>query len=70
MTGDGLRRLLTDGVHFTADGYRIWYDQLLGIVREKFPDLRTEALPTVLPHIFDVDRTNLPETLWQEVQPK
>lgn len=66
--GAGLKPLLTDGVHFSADGYRIWYRELLVTIRERFPELRTEALPTVLPHIFDVDRDNLPATLWQEVK--
>lgn len=66
--GEGLRALLTDGVHFSAGGYRIWYHELLKTIRERFPELRTEELPTVLPHIFDVDRDNLPATLWQEVQ--
>lgn len=68
--GTVLRELLTDGVHFTGKGYRIWYDELLSIIKNNFPELRSEALPTVLPHIFDVDKDNLPNTLWQEVEVK
>jgi lysophospholipase L1-like esterase len=68
--GDGLGSLLTDGVHLSGYGYRIWYQELVKTIREKFPELRSEALPTVLPHIYDVDRNNLPDTLWQEVQVK
>ena len=70
VSGEGLKGLLTDGVHYTGDGYRIWYNQLLEAIRTNFPDLRTEELPTILPHIFDVDRGNLPDTLWQEVEVK
>ncbi|RFU27834.1 hypothetical protein B7463_g8497, partial [Scytalidium lignicola] len=65
-----LRDLLSDGVHFTGKGYRIWYDLLIQTISEKFPDLRTENLPTTLPHIYDVDNTNLPASLWQDVKPK
>lgn len=63
-----LSRLLTDGVHLTGNGYKIWYTELLRIISETFPELRPEQLPTVLPHIFDVDRSNLPATLWQDVK--
>lgn len=65
-----LKDLLSDGVHFTGKGYKIWYDLLLQTIRDKFPDLRTENLPTTLPHIYDVDNANLPASLWQDVQPK
>ncbi|TFB01815.1 Isoamyl acetate-hydrolyzing esterase [Trichoderma ghanense] len=68
--GTVLKELLTDGVHLTGTGYRIWYDELLAVISKDFPELRTEALPTVLPHIFDVDGENLPETLWQDVAVK
>lgn len=62
---EALSRLLTDGVHLTGDGYRIWYTELVKTIRDKFPELQPERLPTVLPHIFDVDRSNMPATLWQ-----
>ncbi|KAL6895139.1 SGNH hydrolase [Trichoderma evansii] len=65
-----LKDVLDDGVHLTGKGYRIWYDELLAVIETDFPELKSEALPTVLPHIFDVDRENLPETLWQEVKVK
>ncbi|KAL6875888.1 SGNH hydrolase-type esterase domain-containing protein [Trichoderma longibrachiatum] len=68
--GTAFKDLLTDGVHLTGMGYRIWYDELVAVIIKEFPDLRTEALPTVLPHIFDVERENLPESLWQDVAVK
>lgn len=60
--------LLSDGVHFTGNGYRIWYDLLLQTIRDRYPELRTEKLPTTLPHIFDVDNSDLPASLWQDVK--
>lgn len=62
--------LAPDGVHFAGQGYRIWYELLLRMIRESFPPLRTENLPTVLPHIFDVDWEDLPESLWRAVAVK
>jgi len=43
--------LLSDGVHFTGKGYKIWYDLLLQTIRDFYPELVTENLPTTLPHI-------------------
>ncbi|KIY03658.1 uncharacterized protein Z520_00349 [Fonsecaea multimorphosa CBS 102226] len=57
--------LASDGVHFTAKGYRIWYDLLLQTVREQWPELRSENLKTIFPHIFDIDPNDLPSSLWQ-----
>ncbi len=50
MTG-GLGDLLTDGVHLSGDGYRIWYTALLKTIRAEFPELRSEALSPVQPLI-------------------
>ncbi|OZJ02052.1 hypothetical protein BZG36_05371, partial [Bifiguratus adelaidae] len=69
-TDQNLRDLLTDGVHFSGKAYRLWYDFLLRTIRDKYPELRMENLPTVLPHIFDIDNSNLPDSLWQEVKVK
>jgi hypothetical protein len=65
-TSQALATLLaTDGVHFTAEGYRIWYNLMLQTVRQQCPSLRSENLKTVFPHIFDVDAEKLPASLWQ-----
>ncbi|KAL1968069.1 hypothetical protein VTN77DRAFT_2199 [Rasamsonia byssochlamydoides] len=62
-----LRDLLTDGAHFSGKACRVWFDLLRQTIREAFPELRTENLPTVLPHIFDIDPKDLPGSLWQDV---
>ena len=63
-----LADLLTDAVHFSGKGYRVWYELLLETIRTKYPELRTENLPTILPHISVVDNSDLPATLWKEVE--
>jgi lysophospholipase L1-like esterase len=68
QTNENLDYLLSDGVHFSGKGYRIWYDLLLDAIRRGFPELRTENLPTILPHIFDLDNADLPATLWKDVK--
>jgi lysophospholipase L1-like esterase len=69
-TDKHLRHLLTDGVHFSGKAYRVWFDLFLSLARERFPDLCTENLPTVLPHIYDIDSKDIPHSLWQQVTPK
>ncbi|KAH8694853.1 SGNH hydrolase-type esterase domain-containing protein [Talaromyces proteolyticus] len=70
MADRHLRYMLTDGVHFSGKAYRVLFDLFLNTVREKFPDLRTENLATTLPHIYDIDRADIANSLWQEVKPK
>ncbi|KIW97694.1 uncharacterized protein Z519_01278 [Cladophialophora bantiana CBS 173.52] len=60
--------LASDGVHFTAKGYRIWYDLLRHTIREQWPALRSENLKTIFPHILDIDTNNLPASLWQHLE--
>jgi lysophospholipase L1-like esterase len=67
-SGETLDDLLSDGVHFTGKGYKLWYDLLLQTIRDRYPELRTENLPTTLPHIFDVNNSDLPGSLWQDVK--
>ncbi|KAF2763282.1 SGNH hydrolase [Pseudovirgaria hyperparasitica] len=41
--------LLHDGLHFSPEGYRVLYEELVGLIAERWPELRPEALPFVLP---------------------
>lgn len=67
-TDQNLDDLLTDGIHFSGKAYRIWYDLLRETIRERHPELRTENLPTTLPHLEDVDNSDLPASLWRDVK--
>lgn len=40
--------LLNDGLHFTGEGYRIWYDAVEKAIETKYPEL----IPTNLPFLF------------------
>ncbi|KIW83953.1 hypothetical protein Z517_03199 [Fonsecaea pedrosoi CBS 271.37] len=62
------RLLASDGVHFTAEGYQIWYSVLLQTLREQWPALRSENLKTIFPPIFDIDPSNLQASLWQHLE--
>lgn len=63
-----LNDLLSDGVHFTGKGYKIWYEILRQTIRETYPELKSENLPMILPHIVDIDNSDLPASLWQDVK--
>lgn len=65
-----LESLFTDGVHLSGSGYRIWYESLLEVIRSRFPELEAEGLATILPRIGDLNREALPDSLWEEVQPR
>lgn len=41
---------LSLGLHFNPEGYRVMYDELLSVIRERLPDHRPENLPSVYPH--------------------
>ncbi|KAL4924455.1 SGNH/GDSL hydrolase family protein [Aspergillus undulatus] len=41
--------LFTDGLHLTADGYRIVYDEVLKAIRTNWPDEAPGKLPQVFP---------------------
>ncbi|KAJ5370445.1 uncharacterized protein N7496_006537 [Penicillium cataractarum] len=57
--------LFTDGVHLNGQGYKAWYEVLLQTIRDRYPALRSENLPCILPGIFDIENNNLPESLWK-----
>ncbi|KAK6209089.1 hypothetical protein LQW54_006689 [Pestalotiopsis sp. IQ-011] len=44
-----LGRLLSDGVHFTSAGYKVFFDELMGLIESKWPDLMPEKIPFVFP---------------------
>ncbi|KAL4807271.1 SGNH hydrolase-type esterase domain-containing protein [Aspergillus unguis] len=41
--------LFTDGLHLTADGYRIVYDEVINVIKTKWPDQAPGTLPQVFP---------------------
>ncbi|AET39665.1 isoamyl acetate-hydrolyzing esterase Ecym_4642 [Eremothecium cymbalariae DBVPG len=52
--GDNWRDLLSDGLHYSGQGYEIFYNELMSVIKQKYPDLAPENLPFKFP-------------LWEEV---
>jgi lysophospholipase L1-like esterase len=56
--GDGsdktLKGLLTDGVHFTGEGYKIFYRGVMNAIKTGYPEYVSENLPQLLPSIQDL----------------
>ena len=46
--------LLTDGIHFSSEGYRVFFLALMKTIRENLPELAPENLPWHLPYWRDV----------------
>ncbi|CCD23813.1 isoamyl acetate-hydrolyzing esterase NDAI_0C01520 [Naumovozyma dairenensis CBS 421] len=59
--GDDWRELLTDGLHFSGKGYEIFFDELMQVIKDKFPQYSPENLPSDYPYWKDVkaDMSNL-----------
>lgn len=44
-----IAHLLCDGLHFTGDGYRIWYNSVVNVIKEQYPELEPRKLPFLYP---------------------
>ncbi|KAB8079064.1 SGNH hydrolase-type esterase domain-containing protein [Aspergillus leporis] len=53
---DQFQRLFTDGLHLTADGYRIVYDELMAAIRANWLNEQPEQLPMVFPGWMEAPR--------------
>lgn len=42
--GADYRVLLADGLHFSAEGYRIWYDELLAVIARECPECHPDNM--------------------------
>ncbi|KAL1998670.1 hypothetical protein VTN02DRAFT_5769 [Thermoascus thermophilus] len=45
-----LEGLLSDGLHFTPEGYKIMYREVMRVIRATWPDQAPENLPMTFPH--------------------
>ncbi|KAH8434099.1 SGNH/GDSL hydrolase family protein [Aspergillus melleus] len=46
---EAFKALFTDGLHLTAEGYRVVYDVIMKTIRENWPDQDPEQLPLIHP---------------------
>lgn len=44
-----IRHLLNDGLHFTGDGYKVWYDEIGKVIQERFPEFVPQNVPFLYP---------------------
>lgn len=44
-----LARLLSDGLHFTNEGYAVFYEELIKVIQAQLPDMAPDKLPMVVP---------------------
>lgn len=44
-----LRSLLSDGLHFTGEGYRVLYEEMMSLIERTWPDQMPERLPMWMP---------------------
>lgn len=60
-----LENLLSDGVHFNGNGYKILYDELMKKIEENFPDLSLENFPRRLQEYKLIDRDNIEASVFE-----
>lgn len=53
---EGETGLLTDGVHFTGKGYRVFFRALMDTIAARYPQFSPQALPYHLPYWRDVTK--------------
>ncbi|QLQ78408.1 hypothetical protein HG537_0A06550 [Torulaspora globosa] len=46
---DNWRELLSDGLHYSGNGYKIFYDELMAIIRKFYPEYAPENIQRKLP---------------------
>ncbi|ODV95113.1 hypothetical protein PACTADRAFT_57624 [Pachysolen tannophilus NRRL Y-2460] len=60
--------LLVDGVHYTGDGYKIFYDALIKAIDENYPELSSQNLERRLPYWRDIDDKVFAQKLQNELK--
>lgn len=67
---DTLSKFLTDGIHYTADAYKLVFKEILKIIDQNYPELAAEKLQMHLPDIFDMDPNDVDNTIFKNVELK
>lgn len=57
--------LLPDGIHFSSEGYKVFYDELVRSVNKGYPELEPSKLPFYYPIYNEVDFDNMEESILQ-----
>ncbi|KDR81821.1 hypothetical protein GALMADRAFT_240048 [Galerina marginata CBS 339.88] len=54
----GLEKVLSDGLHLNAEGYRVLYDELMTTIEKDYPELHYDNLKPVFPPWNEIDWDN------------
>lgn len=63
-----LGALLDDGIHYTPQGYRVFYDALVATIETAYPELSSEKLPIICPDYKEIDPENVEESLMSSIE--
>ncbi|ANB11489.1 Iah1p [Sugiyamaella lignohabitans] len=60
-----LVNLLPDSIHFSGEAYRIYYNALIKVIDDKFPDIKSDNLTEIMPPWDSIPIKELPDCLWK-----
>ncbi|ODQ66581.1 SGNH hydrolase [Nadsonia fulvescens var. elongata DSM 6958] len=60
-----ISHLLSDGLHFSADGYKVFFLKLMETIRTNYSELAPESLPFILPYWREIDSKNIVKSLFK-----
>lgn len=58
-----LSEYLSDGIHFTARTYKVFYDALLALIKREYPELHPDSIPFHLPSWDKIDQENFEKSI-------
>lgn len=62
-----LEKLLFDGIHYTPQGYKVFYDELIKVISASYPDLLSENLKPAAPYYADMDYSDLRKSILEYI---
>lgn len=63
-----LSALLVDGIHFTPEGYKVFFNELVSVINKGYPELAAENLTQILPHYSNLDYEGFEKELKKALQ--
>jgi lysophospholipase L1-like esterase len=63
-TGRPAKDLLPDNLHYSGEGYKIFFDSLVDVISSKYPEIAADNLDRHLPGWDDIDNDDIPGSLF------
>lgn len=67
---DNLSTVLVDGIHLTAEAYKIFFRELIEIISTCYPELNADNLPLKFARHEEIDPSNIEATMFQNIDIK